>query len=158
MIQIQSALTLSQQQQIFRIWNKVYPAHLVQPDMQTWEAYLLQLKHATHYVWENDTEVRGWMVTFDRRKMRWFILIVSEDAQRTGIGRGLIQFAQQRETELWGLVVDHNRYLRTDGKIYPSPLSFYQKLGFLYDPDDRYENERISAIKIWWKKPVSSDF
>jgi len=51
-----------------------------------------------------------------------------------------------------GWVVDGERYIKSNGEKYLSPLEFYKKNDFEILVGERLETEKISAVKIKWKK------
>ncbi|MCB0473527.1 MAG: hypothetical protein KDC56_10755, partial [Flavobacteriaceae bacterium] len=59
---------------------------------------------------------------------------------------------KEKETELNGWVIDHDNDYKINGELYKSPLNFYLKNGFQKSSDRRLELEKISAVKIKWKK------
>ena len=63
--------------------------------------------------------------------------------------------AKQRRDELYGWISPNNDEVRRDGSTYPSPQGFYEKLGFDILFDEKYETDKISAIKIHWRKETN---
>lgn len=51
-----------------------------------------------------------------------------------------------------GWAVDHHSEVKRNREKYVSPIDFYIKNGFLADQDVRIENDKISVVKITWKK------
>ena len=144
-------LTSLQKEQIRAIWDEVYPAQITHTSIISFEKYLIPLKKENHImVLNNNNEVKGWLVTFDRDGDRWFAMLLDDTVQGQGIGSELMRRAQQQNRVLNGWVTDHNRYLRKDGKAYPSPLGFYIKKGFKI-LEERFEDKKLSLIKMRWE-------
>ena len=87
-----------------------------------------------------------------RDNERWFAIILHSKFQGRGLGTKLLKFAKHQEQELNGWVIDHNRDKKKNGECYTSPLSFYLKNGFEKLPENRFKSQKISAVKIKWKK------
>lgn len=137
---------------LFKLWNKEYPASLSHPDMDALDAYLNKLQGVRHYlIVADNTFLKAWMALFKREETTWFALIVDGRMQGKGLGKALIRQAKNDSSILNGWVIDSNSYVKSDGSYYQSPLPFYTKLGF-HLSSERLENEKLSAVKIWWKK------
>ena len=107
----------------------------------------------THFlVIENERDLVGWAYTFDREGDRWFSIIISHAHQGKGLGHVLLNLIKEKETCLNGWVIDHPHDRKQNRQPYLSPLSTYVKKGSTALPDTRLENEKISAVKIEWKK------
>ena len=69
-----------------------------------------------------------------------------------GFGTQLLNLGKEKESVLNGWVIDHDKDKKRNGENYISPLNFYLKNGFEVFPDNRLELEKLSAVKIRWKK------
>ena len=147
------SLTDTQKVQILEIWNKEYPERLVYKTLSDFEAYLEKLADQQHILVIDDNErVYGWYFHFIREEERWFAIILDSDLQGQGFGTRILDLAKEMEPVLNGWVMDKND-LKKNGEIYPSPLQFYLKNGFELLSETRLETDRMSAVKIRWKKP-----
>ncbi|MBK7426571.1 MAG: hypothetical protein IPI60_05840 [Saprospiraceae bacterium] len=140
-----------QRLQIFRLWNNEYPAQLGYSDLEGFEKYLAALVNPINFILRQDKNLLAWAVAFDREGERWFAIIVGSGTQKKGHGTLLLNTLKSEEPSLCGWVTDHERYVKSDGSPYPSPLGFYIKNGFKVLSDIRFENEKLSAVKIIWK-------
>lgn len=146
-------LTNSQKRQIMGIWNKVYPAQIIHETLASFEQYLLPLQNDTHIlVLDDQKNILGWLVTFDREGDRWFAMLLDDTIKGKGIGSELLRQAKLRNYALNGWVTDHNRYHRKDGVSYLSPLGFYIKNDFIILEDIRFEDEKLSLVKVRWER------
>lgn len=144
-----------QKLQIFRLWNSEYPAQLGYSELEGFENYLEGLVNPIHFILRKDNILLAWAVAFDRDTERWFAIIVDSSRQKNGHGTLLLNTLKTEEPSLCGWVTDHERYVKSDGSPYPSPLGFYTKNDFIVLEDIRFENEKLSAIKIKWCKDFS---
>jgi len=64
------------------------------------------------------------------------------------LGTLLLNNAEQDEAELNGWVIDHNMDKKENGDLYPSPLNFYVRNGFEVLKDIRFDNGKLTAVKI----------
>lgn len=62
----------------------------------------------------------------------------------------MIVKAKTIESILNGWVIDHDEDKKLDGKRYKSPLKFYGKHNFRTLIANRFENGKLSAVKITW--------
>ncbi len=147
-------LSGAQKDMICQLWNMEYPQKLaITPS--TFDEFLEASASQTHFlIIENERDLVGWAYTFDREGDRWFSIIISHAHQGKGLGHVLLNLIKEKETCLNGWVIDHPHDRKQNGQPYLSPLSFYVKNGFTALPDTRLENEKISAVKIEWKKQV----
>lgn len=146
-------LTKSQKQDIVRLWNAEYPAHLNYEDVSGFDNYLKGLTKPVHFIiGDEHNQLQAWMVTFTRDEARWFAMILDTSLQGKGIGSRLLDEAKTLETELNGWATDHTRDSRADGKPYPSPIGFYLKNGFEVLTGIRLEKGLLSTVKIRWRK------
>lgn len=154
-------LNTRQKEAIYSLWNAEYPAQLAYADMSGLEHYLLPQQDAKHYfALGADDEIVGWAFVFTRDEARWFAVIVARRWQGHGVGALLVEALKADEHELNGWVTDHNRYLRTDGQQYISPMAFYKKAGFVEMPEKRLDTGRLQAIAIRWVRrlPIRQSF
>ena len=94
-------------------------------------------------------------MTFTRDSSRWFAMIVDSSAQGKGYGTQLLNVAKAIEPELNGWATAHNRYTKSNGEPYLSPLNFYRKNGFTILENVRFTSEKLFAVKIQWKSSES---
>lgn len=145
-------LSPQQKEKICTIWNTEYPKNLALTSAG-FEEYLATSTNQTHYlILEDSIEIAGWAYTFDRQREKWFSIIIDHLYQGRGLGHLLINLIKEKETQLNGWVIDHGLDLKQNGEPYRSPLPFYLQHGFVPNPSIRLEDEKISAIKIHWKK------
>lgn len=139
--------------QISGIWNKEYPKTLHFSDSGGFDAYLTTLSDPIHYILENDTaEILAWACKFIRDQEKWFAIILDEKIHGKGKGTEILNAIKENENDLNAWVIDKETDLKTNGEVYKSPLNFYLKNGFKVTPEIRLENEKMSAVKIIWKK------
>ena len=147
-----NSLTKAQKETICYLWNRGYP-HQLAMTLEGLEDIFAQSKAHTHYmVLDDANEIVGWAFTFDRDADRWFSILINSLYQRLGIGRMVLNLIKEKEARLNGWVIDHPHDIRQNGEKYESPLPFYLKNDFHVRPETRFENEKISAVKIEWKK------
>lgn len=146
-------LTLEQMKSLFLLWNLEYPATVCYSDISQFENYLNGLSNTKHYfVLNEQNQILGWGFSFVREEENWFSIILDSQIQRKGYGRVLLNELKKNFTVLNGWVVDHNNYVSQNKEPYLSPIKFYTKNEFLLVSSVRIENEKISAVKIRWKK------
>lgn len=149
---ITNKLNDGQKEQIRTVWDRVYPAQVAHTSILSFEKYLIPLKNTTHWLVQAPKEiVKGWLVTFDRDYERWFAMLLDDDVQGQGVGSELLRQAKAQNQILNGWATDHNRYLRKDGQAYASPIGFYRKNGFQVLEGQRFEDEKLSLVKIRWE-------
>lgn len=152
-LKVYNTLTEFQKRQLLDLWNEEYPVNLAYESMDEFEAYLEKLTNLTHILVETyDGKIKGWFFYFTREQATWFVIILSKDIQGQGMGTTLIKKAQESELELNGWATDHNRFKKRNGEFYQSPLSFYKKNGFEILREIRIDTEKLSAVKIQWKR------
>lgn len=138
---------------IVELWNNEFPEKLTYTAMEDFEDYLQALTDPLHcFLYDENEVINAWAFTFSRNEERWFAIIVSEQVQRNGYGSMLLNHLKDKEPELNGWAIDHNNDMKNNGQNYLSPLGFYQKAGFEVCNDTRLEIEKLSAVKIKWKK------
>lgn len=134
------------------LWNNEFPEKLaVTPS--AFDDFLASTLNHNHYLIEGtDSRIMGWAFSFDREDDRWFSMIMDSEYQRQGLGRMMLNLLKENEDRLNGWVIDHPNDFKQNGDPYLSPISFYIHNGFTPIPEIRLENEKISAIKIEWRK------
>ena len=138
---------------VMRLWNEAYPVQLRFESTDQTTAYLNALVDARHFfLVGHDQSMYGWAALFTRNDTNWFAVILATSVQGMGFGTVLLDHLKKESDSLSGWVVDHAHYLRSDGTVYQSPLGFYLKNGFCVCPEERFETENLSAVKILWKK------
>jgi len=146
-------VSTNQKEAILRLWNNEYPANLSYNDPTDFDVYLQNLTAQQHYLLlNNSNEIQGWGFTFFRNDERWFAIILDSSIQKHGYGTLLLEHMKQSEQLLNGWVADHNNDLKSNGSVYTPPLAFYLKNGFTLCTGVRLQTEKLSAVKIMWKK------
>jgi GNAT superfamily N-acetyltransferase len=146
-------LTLGQMKSITTLWNNEYPKQLEHEDLNAFRIYLNSLLDKRYLLCLlEDGSIGAWYCDFMRGGERWFAMLVDASIQQKGIGSKLLAQAKQTQAELNGWVIDHEREVKANGQPYISPLAFYKKHGFEVLSNHRLELEKISAVKIRWKK------
>lgn len=146
-------LLKSEKIEIFELWNNEYPEKLAYNSIKDFDLYLEKLTNPSHVLLVNsNNKIKGWYADFIRDHEQFFVLILDSKIHGKGLGTKVLDFAKEETTELKGWVIDHHRDKKRNGTFYKSPLDFYLKNGFKKLPEDRLELEKISAVKIEWKK------
>ena len=146
-------LTEGQREKILKIWNAEYPSNLKFSGLDDLNQYLEKLEDLVHYCVNGDKkELIAWLATFNRQEERWIVMLVDPTQQKKGLGTFLLNNAKQDVAELNGWVIDHNKDRKENGDLYSSPLNFYVRNGFEVLKDIRFENGKLSAVKIKWIK------
>ncbi|KQR72275.1 GNAT family N-acetyltransferase [Pedobacter sp. Leaf176] len=152
MLLTKTSLTNSEKTQISGIWNNEYPESLNFIDSNGFDNYLAGLSDPVHYLLEGENgEILAWACKFIRDNEKWFAIIIDKKIHGQGKGTALLNSLKEDETVLTAWVIDKEA-VKLNGEIYKSPLNFYLKNGFLLCPEIRLENEKMSAVKITWKK------
>jgi ribosomal protein S18 acetylase RimI-like enzyme len=147
-----SILSESQKKSILLLWNQEFPKQLA-ITMEEFNTYLGISTGQNHFLLLDDVEeMIGWAYTFDREQERWFSIIINSLYQRLGLGQKLLNALKVHEIQLNGWVTDHDLYTRKNGEPYTSPLKFYLQNGFIVRPNVRYEDDKLSAVKIEWRQ------
>lgn len=150
-IQETRTLNESMQKNLQRLWNAEYPEFFNYNNFEDFKNYLQKLEDVRHYLVTDPEEVIiGWATDFSRQDERWFGIVVKESYQGLGMGSLLINRLKEKNTQLSGWMIDHNRELKNNGTAYHSPVRFYRQHNFELDPADHIGFDRISAIKIGW--------
>ena len=146
----QNSLTPNQQKQALLIWNAVYPIAFNYTET-AFDAYLNSISPIDHYVIEINQKLAGWCFVFNRNEKRWFGIIVDSTHHGLRLGKKLITTIQSHEKELYGWVITDQNLPRPNGFTYPSPMPFYQKLGFKQIPEITDTFKGVNTIQIVWK-------
>ncbi|AZQ63068.1 N-acetyltransferase [Flammeovirga pectinis] len=147
-INIQSELSEFDKETICKLWNKEYPMQLAFENTDALDVYLNNLESKQHILVKNyGNQIVGWFFCFEREGQTWFATIVNSFYQHQRIGSKLLALGKQNFGSLNGWVIDHDRYYKSDGKKYLSPINFYLRNGFKID-NDRLELPTLSAVKI----------
>lgn len=148
----QKILNDSQKKRIIELWNNEYPEKLAYSQLEDFDNYLNSLSNVEHYLLNNENVINGWGITFNRENLIWFAIIVDSKNQGKGFGSLFLNKLKDSQDELNGWVIDHDNDSKLDGSKYKSPLAFYKKNDFEILNDFRIDNEKISAVRIQWKK------
>jgi GNAT superfamily N-acetyltransferase len=144
-------LTAEQKEIITRLWNAEYPSELKFGGVADFEAFLDKQTARRHFLlFDEDENLRGWLMTFTRDGERWFSVIIDTSEQKKGYGTALLAEVKRHEAEISGWVVPHDEYYKTSGERYLSPLEFYRKNGFAVLSDVRFDKPGFDAVKIKW--------
>ncbi len=146
-------LTLEQKDSLMQLWNNEYPERLHLNTIEDFDLYLNGLANTKHYLLLNDSDkIIGWTFTFLREGENWFAIILDHQIQGKGNGSLLMNEIKSKNDCLNGWVVDHENEVKQNGDFYKSPMPFYIKNGFTIIAETRIENEKMSAVKINWKR------
>ena len=146
-------LSLEQKDSLMQLWNNEYPAKLNLKTIEDFELYLNGLSKTKHYLLLDDSdEIQGWTFTFLREDENWFVIILNSEIHGKGIGSLLMNEIKKNNTSLNGWVIDQENEIKHNATFYKSPLQFYIKNDFIICSEIRIENEKLSAVKINWKR------
>lgn len=152
-IQQFDSLNPQQKLRVLHIWNQEFPASLNYENIELFDEYLSTLGNSIHYLAIDDYDIiKAWMAVFDRDKERWLALLIDSSAQSQGIGTHMLNAAKFEEMILNGWVIDHELYIKSNGLPYRSPLVFYTMNGFEVLEGERFQNDKMNAVKIRWKR------
>ena len=152
-MKLQEKKTLEEQERklLLQLWNDEYPIIISHSSLQSFNRYLDSLENVVHYLLmdlsHNDI-IKGWAFTFDRDNLRWFAIILSPTIQKKGIGRIILKYLISKEKHLSAWVIDNDRYVKSNGQPYLSPLLFYTKLGCRISKKDTSTSGELSVVKI----------
>lgn len=132
------------------LWNDSYPQQLIFHSLEAFDTYFASLEEVVHLCCYDGPLLVGWAFTFRREESKWFALIVHTNYRLRGVGSLLLNELKQKETSLYGWVVDHDRYRTQSGAPYISPLAFYRKHHFTVRYTVRLETLVLSAVQILW--------
>lgn len=139
--------------QISNLWNNEYPITLSFSDSLGFESYLNSLLETVHYIMKDDNQtILAWSCKFTRDHEKWFAIILDQKIQGLGKGTEILNVLKTNESQLNAWVIEKEIYVKQNGEIYKSPLHFYLKNSFEICSEIRIENEKLSAVKIIWKK------
>ena len=137
----------------YELWNNEYPAKLNLKTIEDFELYLNGLSETKHYLLFDDSDkINGWAFTFLRENENWFAIILNSEIHGKGIGSLLMNEIKKNNTSLNGWVIDQENEIKHNATFYKSPLQFYIKNDFIICSEIRIENEKLSAVKINWKR------
>lgn len=143
------ALTETQKEEIYSLWNDAYPEKLVHRNLESFGDYLDTVHQKQHLLLLDDQHhIKGWLFLFERNGEDWFAMVVAGNSQGKGYGTRLLGEIKQETGALNGWVIDHFNDTKVDGTVYRSPLAFYEKNGFVTIVEERFESAKISAVKI----------
>ncbi|TPG44701.1 GNAT family N-acetyltransferase [Flavobacterium pectinovorum] len=146
-------LSLEEKDSLMQLWNNEYPARLHLKTIDDFESYLNGISNTKHYLLLDDSnKINGWAFTFLREGEDWFAIILDSQIQGKGNGSLLINEIKKNNSSLNGWVTDHENEMKQNNEIYKSPMVFYLKNGFTILAETRLENEKMSAVKINWKR------
>ena len=145
------ALSHEEQRQLMALWNAEYPGQIGYGSLEELQKYLTDIDPDKHLLLFEANSMIGWLMLFEREGSKWFAMIVNTAFQGKGYGTLLLNRAKEEARELNGWVVDREIYQRKDGSTYRTPLPFYLKNGFEPQPESRFEDERLSAVRIRWR-------
>jgi len=149
----QKQLTAAERSEILLLWNREYPAKLNYASLADFDRYLDALPGQSHILMiDEEGQICGWYFDFERDGERWFAIIIDSALQGKGLGTQMLDLAKANASELNGWVADHENDLKSNGEPYRSPLAFYLKNGFQQLPGIRLELDKLSAVKIRWRK------
>ncbi|HQU84552.1 MAG TPA: GNAT family N-acetyltransferase [Pyrinomonadaceae bacterium] len=144
-------LTAAQKKHVVEMWNNEYPANIAYSDVSGFDEYLNGFHTKRHFLAiDENGEIVGWALIFDRDDVLWFAIIIDGKAQGKGLGVKLIETLQSAEKRLFGWVIDNDESVKSNGEKYRSPLGFYRKLGFKVHHHEKYLKGGISGVKIEW--------
>lgn len=154
----QNSISEAQKLRVVEMWNNEYPASIAYRDVSGFDEYLNNFRTKRHFTAiDENGEIVGWALIFDRDDALWFAIIVDGKAQGKGLGVKLIKTLQHAENHFFGWVIDNDESIKLNGKPYRSPLGFYRKLGFKVHENEKLVKGGISGVKIEWnqEKPLS---
>ncbi|WP_228515125.1 GNAT family N-acetyltransferase [Flavobacterium sp. MR2016-29] len=136
-----------------QLWNDEYPARLHLKTSEDFELYFNGISSTKHYLlFDDSNKIIGWTFTFLREDEDWFAIILNSKIQGKGNGSLLINEIKNKNTNLNGWVIDHENEVKQNNEFYKSPMPFYLKNGFTVLTEIRIENEKMSAVKINWRR------
>lgn len=146
-------LSLEEKEILRDLWNNEYPAKLNLKTVEDFELYLNGISNTKHYLLFDDAnKINGWAFTFLRDGEDWFAIILNHRIQGKGNGSLLINELKKNKNSLNGWVIDHEDEVKQNKEMYKSPLVFYIKNDFTVFSETRIENEKMSAVKINWRR------
>ncbi len=157
-IETTQSLTSAQKDSITRLWNAEYPKQLGFDGVSGFDEFLNGLSGHRHFlIFDENKNIRAWLVSFTRDDERWFSIIVDSTEQKKGYGTRILDEVKRNESEINGWIVEHDDYLNGKGEKYFSPIEFYRKNGFSVLPEIQLEKADFYAIKIKWKNKFATE-
>lgn len=149
-LQQKSLLSEEEKKVLLSLWNGEYPIIISHSSLQSFNHYLDSLENVTHYLLMDLSHniIKGWAFTFDRDNLRWFAIMLSPTIQKKGIGRAMLKVLMTKEKSLNAWVIDHDRYMKSNGQPYLSPLPFYVKLGCEVSKKEASKSGNLSVVRI----------
>ncbi|MEL4309137.1 GNAT family N-acetyltransferase [Joostella sp. CR20] len=149
----QIELSKTDKEEILNLWNAESPEKLNYQTLLEFENYLENLTEQSHILMKSESQsIKGWYFDFIRKNEKWFAIILDSKFHGKGLGTKILNLAKEKESELNGWVIDNHNDRKKNGELYKSPLNFYLKNGFEKLDKERLELEKLSAVKIKWKK------
>lgn len=149
----EEVLSSELKESLLQLWNNEYPASLNHEAIHDFDLYLKSLSNEKHYfLIDDENKIKAWAFTFLRENEVWFAIIIDSQIQGRGKGSLLIKELKKSNDNLNGWVIDHENEIKNNATPYKSLLLFYVKNGFTVCSEIRMENEKISAVKINWKR------
>ena len=146
-------LTLEQKKSLFELWNSEYPERIGYDGMSEFDSYLNGFSEINHFLLvDNQIQLMGWAFAFVRDDEDWFGIIVDSKVHGKGYGTLLLNELKKIKPLLNGWAIDHQNELKRNKEMYLSPLKFYTKNGFILNKNIRFENDKVSAVKIRWER------
>jgi GNAT superfamily N-acetyltransferase len=154
MIIIEKEILSEEEKEVLReLWNREYSVKLYLKTIEDFQIYLNGLSNTKHYLLMDDSnKINGWAFTFLRNGEDWFAIILDNQIQGRGNGTLLINEIKKNNTSLNGWVIDHENDVKQNNEFYKSPMAFYMKNGFTICSEIRIENEKMSGVKINWRR------
>lgn len=147
-------LNPEQKQQALTIWNTEYPERLVMPAIADFDEFIDALFNPKYYLLLDGEIMAGWASTFFINNVRCFFIMLNGIYHGMGYGTMLLNELKNNGDQLFGWAIDHNNDIKADGRLYPSPIDFYKKNGFVINNELRLENETLSAVNILWNAEI----
>lgn len=147
----QKHLVLEQKQAALEIWNAEYSVKLQMSGVAELDAFLDPLFDTKYYLLIDADSLAGWAATFTAGPVRSFFIMLNSAYHGKGYGTILLNELKKEGPQLFAWAIDHNNDVKSDGRPYPSPISFYLKNGFTINNELRLENEQLSAVNILWE-------
>ncbi len=147
------ALNSSQQKELFKCWNDVYPVNLKFDDLVKMKSYFDGLQQLQFFLLvDGSIPATAFSFRFIRDDELWLAMLMPPSMQGKGYGSILLEELTERVDTISAWVIDHDLDVKADGTPYRSPLPFYLKNGFQILKDVRLEIETISAAKLVWNR------
>ena len=126
-----NSLNKKQKREIILLWNNEYPANLRHQNLESFEKYLSPLESQEHIIIvDNSKTIKGWYLDFERKNEKWFAMVLDSKLKRKGLGTQLLNKGKEKNSELNGWVIDHNKELKQNKEYYISAIEFYLKNDF----------------------------